>query len=67
MRIHKKRKNGEQKSQNRDISPPRGGTIFEPIFTKFEGFVDFTKLQNLITKYSMIFPDRQVAKRLFPF
>jgi len=29
-------------SQNRYISPPRGGAISQPIFTKFEEFVDLT-------------------------
>jgi len=38
----KNKKGGRRKSQNRYISPPRGGAILQPIFTKFGGFVDLT-------------------------
>jgi len=35
-------KRRENKPQNRYISPPRQGTISQPIFTKFGEFVDLT-------------------------
>jgi len=40
------KKGGRRKSQNRYISPPRGGAISQPIFTKFGDFIDHT---NIIT------------------
>jgi len=41
----KKRINGgRRKSQNRYISPPRGGAISQPIFTKCGEFVDLTDI-----------------------
>jgi len=39
---NKNKKGGRTKSQNRYISPPRGGAISQPIFTKFGQFVDLT-------------------------
>jgi len=36
------KKGGRRKSQNRYISPPRGGAISQPIFTKFGEFVGLT-------------------------
>jgi len=38
------KKGGRRKSQNRYISPPRGGAISQPIFTNFGEFVDLTDL-----------------------
>jgi len=38
----KKIKKVDEKSQSRYISPPRGGAISQPIFTKFGEFVDLT-------------------------
>jgi len=35
-----KKKGERRKSQNRYISPPRGGTTSQPICTKFGEFVD---------------------------
>jgi len=40
-------KGGRRKSQNRNISPPRGGAISQPIFTKFGEFV--VDLTDVIT------------------
>jgi len=42
----KRKKGGKSKSQNRYISPPRGGAILQPICTKFGEFV---VLADLIT------------------
>jgi len=39
-----RKKGGRRKSQNRDISPPRGGAISEPICIKFGKFVDLTAI-----------------------
>jgi len=36
------KEDGRRKSQNRYDSPPRGGAISQPIFTKFGEFVDLT-------------------------
>jgi len=63
----KKRK--KKKSQNRYISPPCGGAISQSICTKFGEFVDLT---DVITpakfgcKISLVFPDREVEKLIFP-
>ena len=46
IRIKKKKKKGEQKSQKCDISPLCGGAPCEPISTKFGVFVGLT---NVIT------------------
>jgi len=39
-RKRKKNKKRRRKSQNRYISPPHGGAISQPIFTKYGEFVD---------------------------
>jgi len=41
-RKNKNKKGGRRKSQNRYISPPRGGAILQLIFTKFGEFLDLT-------------------------
>jgi len=48
-----------KKSQNCDISPTCGGTIFQPISTKIGGFVDLTEVvtpAKVVLKYKMVFP-----------
>jgi len=48
-------------SQNRYISPTRGGA---PICTKFGELVDLTDVIKpvLVPKYSLVFPGREVEK-----
>jgi hypothetical protein len=43
MRKRKKEK-GRTKSQHSDISPPRGGAIWQPTCTKFGAFVELTEI-----------------------
>jgi len=68
-RKKKIKKGGRRKSQNRYISPPRGGAISQPIFIKFGEFVDLT---DVITpakfgyKIFIGFPDREVENRICP-
>ena len=66
----RKRKKGEQKSQNRYISPLCGGAPCEPISTKFGVFVGLTNpitFTKNLSKVSIVFSGRQVEKRMFPF
>jgi len=62
-------KGGRRKSQNRNISPPRGGAISQPILTKFDEFVDLT---DFITpamfgyKIYIGFSRPRVENRIFP-
>jgi len=66
------KKGGRRKSQNRYFSPPRGGAILQPIFTKFDEFVDLTdvitqsRLPSLVINCSLVFPVREVENRIFP-
>jgi len=39
-------KGGRRRSQNRYISPPRGGAISQPIFIEFGEFVDLTDIMT---------------------
>jgi len=66
----KKKNGGRIKPQNRYfISPPWGGAISQPICTKFGEFVDLTDVitsAKFGSKYSLVFPGREVEKRIFP-
>ena len=57
---------GEQKSQNRDISPLCGGATCEPISIKFCMFIDLTNVVTY-TNIPMVHPGQQVEKRMFPY
>ena len=74
MRKRKNIKKRRTKSQNRDISPLRGGATYQPISTKFGGFIGLSRFIGLTaiityTRYGftfvMIFPGRHVEKRMF--
>jgi len=64
----KKKKGGRRKSQNRYISPPCGGAILQPICTKFGEFIELTDVMTPAkfgSKYSFVFPGREVEKGIF--
>ena len=66
----RERRKGEQKSQNRDISPLCGGAPCEPIPTKFGVFIglaNIIKYTKMVLKCPMDFAGRQVEKRMFPY
>jgi len=65
----KKKKGGRRKSQNRYISPPRGGAISQAIFTKFSEFVDHTDVIALAKfgfKKYIGFSGREVENCILP-
>ena len=69
MRKRKNIKKAEQKSQNRDTSPPCGGAICEPISIKFgvfAGLTDVVAHTKIVWIFLIVFPGRKVEKRMFP-
>jgi len=65
----KKKKGGRRKSQNRYISPPRGGAISRPICNKFGEFVDLViiTLAKFGSKILIGFSRLRGDKTHFPF
>jgi len=65
-----KKYGGRRKSQNRYISPPCGGAISQPIYTKFDEFVDPTDLitpAKFVYKISIGCSRSRGGKSIFPF
>ena len=70
MRKQKNIKKGESKSQNNDISELCGGSPCEPILIKFGVFLGLANIiiyTKLVNKFPLVFPGRQVEKRMFPY
>jgi len=69
-RKQKKEKSGRRTSQNRYISPPCGGAISQPIFTKFGEFVvliDVITTAKFSYKIFIGFSRPRGGKEHFPF